>query len=90
MAQEVRAVALFVAGDFAGAFGHARRSLALHEPEEEDEASDALMIVRASKGYVEGVRRCLAKLDRREPPGLFAEYRAYLLKVAGDRAREVT
>ena len=81
-----RAVALFCAGEDEEAEQHARRSLLLDEPDEEDAGDDALMVLRAVTGDVEGVKRCLAKLQQQEPPEVFAEYKGLLVSVAQERA----
>jgi tetratricopeptide (TPR) repeat protein len=82
VSQDSRALALFVAGRYEEARRHAERSLGLCPPDEPDEGNDALMIVRAIRGDLDGVRRCLAGLAEAEPESVFAEYKRLLLKVA--------
>jgi tetratricopeptide (TPR) repeat protein len=78
-----RALAHFAAGDLELAAVHARRSLALEEPDDEDAGNDCLMILRAIEGDADGVRRCLDKLHESQPEAVFAEYKAKLVAVAG-------
>ncbi len=77
-----RAVALFCDGQLEQAEKHARRSLLLDEPDEEDAGDDALMVLRAVTGDADGVRRCLATLARSEPAEAFVEYKKLLVDVA--------
>jgi tetratricopeptide (TPR) repeat protein len=81
-----RALALFVAGRLEEAERHAVQSLALDEPDEEDAANDALMVLRALRGDVGGLERCLRNLEREEPPEVFDRFKAHLLEVARQRA----
>ena len=82
ISQRSRAVALFADGQLEQAAQHARQSLALDEPEEQDEGDDALMILRAVSGDLAGLQRCLATLGQQEPPEVFERYKEYLVKVA--------
>ena len=86
IAQRSRALALFVAGRFDEAERHARQSLALDEPDEEDPANEALMVLRALEGDAAGLQRCLDTLGREEPPRVFARFKAHLVEVARQRA----
>jgi len=81
-----RALALFVADQLEEAERHAAQSLALDEPDEEDAANDALMVLRALRGDVRGVERCLRSLEREEPPEVFSRFKAHLVEVARRRA----
>ncbi len=81
-AQASRAVALFMAGDLAGAERHARRSLAIEEPDRVDDGADALMITRAIEHDRDGLERCLATLEQSQPVAVFAQYKAELRRVA--------
>ena len=88
VAQQSRAVALFVAGDFAGAERHARRSITIEEPKESDAGNDGLILVRALTGDVEGLERCLKTLEAEEPLSLFPRYFAALRAKAQEQAKK--
>ena len=51
-------------------------------PTEEDEANEALMILRALKGDEAGLKRCLAKRHSFQPPELFTDFEKSLLDQA--------
>lgn len=86
VAQVCQAVALLVAGEEAASRRHAERALAIEPPEELDEPNDALLVVRALDGDVAGLERCLKRLEVKEPPTVFPDYRALLRRIAAASA----
>lgn len=80
-----RALALFATGDLEGAGRHAERSLALHEPDGDDDPDGALVVRYALAGQADHLERCLERQARRQPPALFAAFDAELRRVAKPR-----
>jgi tetratricopeptide (TPR) repeat protein len=88
VAHQSRAVALFVSGDFAGAERHARRALEIEEPSEPDAGNHDLILLRALTGDVDGLERCLKKLDAEQPLSLFPRYFEVLRAKAREQAKK--
>jgi tetratricopeptide (TPR) repeat protein len=82
LAQTARAVALFVAGDFAGARQHAARSNALEPSSIPDQWSDAEAILRALAGDGAGLERLIHNRAERCRGWPFKAYDARLRSVA--------
>ncbi len=76
------ACALLVRGEHEAAKMFAERSLSIDPAAEEDEDSDALMIVYALTGEREKLERCLEKSAKQFPAAMFRRYHDHLRELA--------
>lgn len=77
-----RALALFANDELDAAVTHARRALALHEPDAEDAANGSLMIVYAADKKPDALEACLETQYAEQPRELFAAFDDKLRGVA--------